>query len=77
MSTQVGASSRGLGAALLQNERLVAFASKSLTSAAEQRYANIELKMLAVVFGYQRFYTYVYRRPFPVETDHKLLEMIR
>ena len=72
---QVDASSRGLGAALLQNDRPVAFASKSLTSA-EQRYANIEREMLAVVFGCQRFHTYVYGRPFTVETDHKPLEMI-
>ena len=72
---QVDASSQGLGAALLQNNKPVAFVSKSLTLA-EQRYANIEHEMLAVVFGCQRFHTHVYGRPFTIETDHKPLERI-
>ncbi len=72
---QVDASGRGLGAALLQGGRPVAFASKSLTST-EQRYANIEREMLAVVFGCKRFHTYVYGRPFTIESDHKPLQMI-
>ena len=38
---QVDASSRGLGAVLLQDNKPVAFASKSLTET-ECRYANIE-----------------------------------
>ena len=37
-----------LGAVLLQDDRLIAYASKSLT-AAQQRYALIEQEMLAVV----------------------------
>jgi hypothetical protein len=72
---QVDASTRGLGAALLQEDRPIAFASKSLTPT-EQRYANIEREMLAVVFGCQKFHTYVYGKPFTVESDHKPLEMI-
>ena len=72
---QVDASGRGLGAALLQEGKPIAFASKSLTPA-EQRYANIEQEMLAVVFGGKRFHTYVYGQHFTVESDHKPLEMI-
>lgn len=72
---QVDASSHGLGAALLQEGRPIAFASKSLTPA-EQRYANIERELLAVVFGAKRFHTYVFGKPFMVESDHKPLEMI-
>ena len=71
----VDASSRGLGAVLLQDDQPVAFASKSL-SETERRYANIEREMLAVVFGCERFHTYVYGKFFTVESDHKPLEMI-
>ena len=72
---QVDASKIGIGAALLQDGRPIAFASKSLTET-EQRYANIECELLAVVFGCERFHTYTYGKPFVVETDHKPLEKI-
>ena len=74
-TVQVDASTRGLGAVLLQDERPVAFASKALTET-EQRYANIEREMLAVVFGCTRFHTYLYGSTFIVESDHKPLESI-
>ncbi|KAK3709526.1 hypothetical protein QZH41_006764 [Actinostola sp. cb2023] len=48
---QVDASTKGLGAALLQDDKPVAFASKALTDV-ETRYANIERELLAVVYGY-------------------------
>ena len=73
---QVDASSRGLGAALLQNGKPVVFASKALTDT-EQRYANIERELLAVVFGCTRFHTYLYGSKFVVESDHKPLENIQ
>ena len=73
---QVDASQKGLGAALLQDGKPIAFASKSL-SEAEQRYANIERELLAVVFGCERFHTYLFGRDFIVESDHKPLEMIQ
>lgn len=72
---QVDASQKGLGAALMQEGKPVAFASKSLSDV-ETRYANIEREMLAVVFGCERFHTYVYGAKFEVESDHKPLEMI-
>lgn len=72
---QVDASLRGIGAVLTQDNKPVAFASKSLTDV-EQRYANIEREMLAVVVGCERFHTYVYGKHFIVESDHKPLEMI-
>ena len=74
-TTQVDASKIGIGAALLQDGRPIAFASKALTDT-EQRHASIERELLAVVFGCERFHTYVYGKPFVVETDHKPLEMI-
>ena len=70
---QVDASSRGPGAVLLQNNKPIAFASKSLSDA-EQQYANTERELLAVVFGCERFHTCVY---FTIESDHKPLEMIQ
>ena len=72
---QVDASSRGLGAALIQESKPIAFASKSLTET-KQCYANIEREVLAVVFGCERFRTYIYGCSFEVESDHKPLEMI-
>ena len=49
---QVDASRSGVGAVLLQDDKPVAYASKSLTPT-QQRYAVIEQEMLAVVFGCQ------------------------
>ena len=72
---QVDASSRGLGAALIQEGKPIPFASKSLNET-EQRYANIERELLAVVFGCERFRTYIYSCSFEVESDHKPLGII-
>ena len=75
LTIQVDASQVGLGAALLQNGKPIAFASKALTKT-ECRYANIEREMLAAVFGVERFHTYVYGQSFTIKSDHKLLESI-
>ena len=72
---QVDASSQGLGAVLLQNGKPIAFTSKTLSDC-EQRYANIEREMLAVVFGCERFHTYLFGKRFLVQSDQKPLEMI-
>ena len=75
VTIQVDASQVGLGAALLQNGKPIAFASKALTET-EHRYTNIEREMLAAVFGAERFHTYVYGWSFTIESDHKPLESI-
>ena len=75
LTMQTDASEYGLGAALLQNNRPIAFASKTLTDI-ETRYANIEFKCLSIVFGLEKFHTYVYGRHITVFNDHKPLEMI-
>ena len=67
---------KGLGATLLQEGKPIAFASKALTNT-ESRYANIERELLAVVYGYERFHTYLYGQSFVAETDHKPLESIQ
>ena len=71
----VDASSTGLGAVIMQDGKPVAFSSKSLTTS-ERRYANIERELLAIVWGAEKFHTYVYGRRIIVETDHKPLEPI-
>ena len=75
MTIQVDASQTGLSAVLLQNSKPIAFASKALTKT-EHPYANIEREMLAVVFGAERFRTYIYGQSFTIESDHKPLESI-
>ena len=75
LTIQTDASQYGLGATLLQNNRPIAFASKTLTDV-ETRYANLEHECLSVVFGLEKFHTYIYGRHITVFNDHKHLEMI-
>ena len=77
---QLDASILDLGAALIQTtsdnqERVIAFASKSLADT-ESRYPNIEREMLAVVFGTERFPTFLYDSKYVAESDHKPLAAI-
>ncbi len=72
----VDASSKGMGAVLLQNDRPVAYASKALTSC-QQNYSQIEKEMFAIVHGCEHFHQYLYgQREVIVESDHKPLEAI-
>ena len=72
---QTDSSRSGLGAVLLQDNRPVGFGSRSLTSS-EKNYAQIELELLAVIFGLQHFHQMTYGRHVEVQTDHKPLENI-
>ena len=54
----VDASIKGLGAALFQINKPITFASKALTPT-ETRYANIERELLAVVYGCEKFHSYL------------------
>ena len=72
---QCDASQNGLGAALLQEGRPLAYASRALTPS-EQNYAQIEKELLSVLFAMQRFHQYTYGRHVIVENDHKPLEII-
>ena len=69
------ASKEGLGAACLQNGKPVAFASRVLTPC-EQKWAQIEKELLAIVFACSKFHQYVYGKEVHVESDHKPLEII-
>lgn len=57
---------------MLQNGQPVAYASRALTET-QQRYAQIEREMLAVIYGCEKFHHYIYGRSITIETDHKPL----
>ena len=73
----VDASPVALGAVLVQFEKdnPMPFASRSL-SEVEQRYSQTEKEGLALVWGVERFYYYLYGICFELVTDHKPLEAI-
>lgn len=76
VTIQCDASESGIGAALLQDGRPVTYSSRSMTKT-EQRYAQIEKEMLAIVHSCTKFEQYIYGRPdIRVETDHKPLQTI-
>ena len=75
VTLQCDASLKGLGACIIQDGQPTTFASKSLTDT-ETHYTNIERELLAIIYGCEKFHTYLYRRTFIVEIDHKPLEMI-
>jgi len=72
VSLQVDASKSGLGAVLLQDGHPISYVSRSLT-VAEQNYPQIDKELLAVVFGCEKFHTYIYGRTVFIQTDHKPL----
>ena len=72
---QCDASNLGLGAALLQDDRPIAYASRALTDT-ETRYAVIEKEMLAIVFALEKWHQFTYGRSVIVNSDHKPLEAI-
>ena len=68
-------SQTGLGAVFTQNGQPLAFTSRVLSDA-ETLYAEIEKKILATVFGLEKFHQYTYGRRVTVQTDHKPPESI-
>ena len=72
---QCDASSTALCAALIQDGRPLAYASRSLSDA-EVGYAQIEKECLAIVFSLEGFHQYTFGRVTVVQSDHKPLETI-
>jgi hypothetical protein len=75
LTLSVDSSQNGVGAVLMQSNGPVAYASKALTDT-QQRWAQIEKELNAIVFGCERFHQYVYGKQVNVETDHKPLEIL-
>ena len=75
LSIQCDASSKGIGAALLQEGKPIAYASRALTDP-ETRYATIEKEMLAIVYSLEKWHQFAFARHVTVYTDHKPLESI-
>ena len=71
----VDASSKGLGATLLQDGRPIAYESRALKEA-ECNYSQIEKELLAIAWGCEKFHDYVAFRKVKVESDHKPLESV-
>ena len=72
---QTDASTKGLGACLLQEEKPIYFASKALTETKREYVAN-KLESLAVAWAVEKFHHFLYGCHFTLETDQKPLEVI-
>ena len=69
------ASAHGLGAVLEQDNRVVAYASRSLTSS-ERNYSVIQKECLAIIYATKQFRQYLLGRPFKLFTDHAPLQWL-
>ncbi|GKD37306.1 putative reverse transcriptase domain-containing protein [Tanacetum coccineum] len=69
------ASHKGLGAVLMQNEKVIAYASQQL-NIHEKNYTTHDLELGAVVFALKIWRHYLYRTKCTVFTDHKSLQHI-
>uniref|UniRef100_A0A146LZ17 RNA-directed DNA polymerase n=1 Tax=Lygus hesperus TaxID=30085 RepID=A0A146LZ17_LYGHE len=58
-----------------ESEKPIAYASRSLT-ASETNYSQLDREALAIVFGVNHFYNYLYGRPFTLVTDNQPLTRI-
>ena len=72
---QMDASTKGLGACLLQDDKPIYFASKGLTET-QRGYVAIEIESLAVAWAVEKFHHFLYGCHFILETDEKPLEAI-
>ncbi|GJY66974.1 putative reverse transcriptase domain-containing protein, partial [Tanacetum coccineum] len=69
------ASHKGLGAVLMQNEKVIAYASRQL-KIHEKNYTTHDLELGAVVFALKIWRHYLYGTKCTVFTDHKRLQHI-
>ena len=66
---------KGLGACLIQNGKVVCYASKALTKT-QQNYQNLEREALGTIWGIEKFHYFLYGKEFTLETDQKSLVSI-
>lgn len=71
----VDASSKAMGACLMQGDRPVAYATRAFDKT-QQNHPQIVKEALAIRFGCNKFHDYIYGKELAVETDHKPLETI-
>ncbi|GJZ18286.1 putative reverse transcriptase domain-containing protein [Tanacetum coccineum] len=69
------ASRKGLGAILMQREKVIAYASRQL-KIHEKNYTTHDLELRAVVFAFKIWRHYLYGTKFVAFTDHKSLQHI-
>jgi len=69
------ASHKGLGAVLMQNEKVIAYASRQL-KVHEKNYTTHDLELGAVVFALKIWRHYLYGTKCTVFTDHKSLQYV-
>lgn len=74
------ASPSGAGAVLVQKkrdgiEKVVQFAAKTLTTA-ERRYPQTQREALGAVWGFEKFYFYLFGKKFTLRSDYKALKFI-
>ncbi|XP_064469299.1 uncharacterized protein K02A2.6-like [Ornithodoros turicata] len=76
ITLSVDASQYGMGAVVMQEGKPLAYSSRSFTGA-QEKYAQIEKEMLAIVHGCKKFHHYIFgQHTVVVETDHKPLQAI-
>lgn len=73
---ETDASDIGLGACLRQNDKPVAYASRTL-SGSEKNYGITEREVLASLWAMEKFEYYLVGKRFKLVTDHKAIEFIR
>ena len=69
------ASKKGFGAIILQDNKPIYFASRSLTPA-EKNYQNLEQECMAAIWGMEKFHFYLYGKKFLLQTDQRPLTSI-
>ena len=69
------ASRQGLGCVLIQNDRVIAYASRQLKKH-EENYPTHDLELATVVFALKIWRHYLYGVPCRIFTDHKSLQYI-
>ncbi|GKG03141.1 putative reverse transcriptase domain-containing protein [Tanacetum coccineum] len=69
------ASHKGLGAVLMQKEKVIAYASRQL-KVYEKNYKTYDLELGVVVFALKMWRHYLYGTKYVVFTDHKSLQHI-
>ena len=70
MTLQTDASNKGFGAVLLQEGKLVHFASKAITKA-QEGFAAIYKEELDVAWELEKFHYFLYGRKSLIQADHK------